>query len=53
MLEDMAVLPGVASVFTNAASSDLGRITLVAFTQAWTAYAEGKTSASLLARPLV
>ncbi len=41
-LDDVAVLPDFATAFTNADSSHLGRLNLVAFTQAWTAYAGGK-----------
>lgn len=41
-LEDVAVLPGFATAFTNADSSHLGRLNLVGFTRAWTAYVEGK-----------
>jgi len=41
-LEDVAVLPGFATAFTNADSSHLGRLNLIGFTQAWTAYVGGK-----------
>jgi hypothetical protein len=41
-LEDVAVLPGFATAFTNADSTHLGRLNLVAFTRAWSAYVEGK-----------
>jgi hypothetical protein len=40
-LEDVAALPGFATPFTNADSSHLGRLNLIAFTRAWTAYVGG------------
>jgi hypothetical protein len=40
--DDVAVLPDFATAFANADSSHLGRLNLVAFTQAWTAYAKGR-----------
>jgi hypothetical protein len=42
-LEDVAVLPGFATAFTNADSSHLGRLNLIGFTRAWTAYVGGKS----------
>lgn len=42
-LEDVAVLPGFASAFTNADSSHLGRLNLIGFKQAWTAYVGGRS----------
>jgi hypothetical protein len=42
-LEDVAVLPGFATPFTNADSSHLGRLNLIGFTRAWTAYVGGKS----------
>jgi len=42
-LEDVAVLPGFATAFTNADSSHLGRLNLIGFTQAWAAYVGGKS----------
>jgi hypothetical protein len=43
-LEDVAVLgPGFATWFTNADSTHLGRLNLIGFTQAWTAYVGGKS----------
>jgi hypothetical protein len=42
-LEDVAVLPGFATAFTNADSSHLGRLNLIGFKQAWTAYVGGKS----------
>jgi len=42
-LEDVAVLPGFATAFTNADSSHLGRLNLIGFTRAWTAYIAGKS----------
>jgi len=40
--EDVAGLPNFASAFANADSTHLGRLNLVGFTKAWTAYVEGK-----------
>jgi len=41
-LEDVAVLPGFDTAFTNADSSHLGRLNLIGCTRAWTAYVGGK-----------
>src|SRR5262245_33792519 len=40
-LEDTGVLPDFAMAFMNADSTHLGRLNLVAFTRAWTAYVGG------------
>jgi len=40
--EDIAALPDFATAFANADSTHLGRLNLVGFTQAWTAYVQGK-----------
>jgi hypothetical protein len=41
ILEDVAALPGFATPFTNADSSHLGRLNLIGFTRARTAYVGG------------
>ena len=40
--EDIAGLPDFATAFGNADSTHLGRLNLVGFTKAWTAYVGGK-----------
>jgi hypothetical protein len=40
--EDIAALPDFATAFGNADSTHLGRLNLTSFTQAWTAYVQGK-----------
>ena len=40
--EDIADLPDFATAFANADSTHLGRLNLVGFTQAWTAYVKGR-----------
>ena len=40
--QDVAGLPDFAPAFANADSTHLGRLNLVGFTKAWTAYVAGK-----------
>ena len=40
--EDVAALPDFATAFANADSTHLGRLNLTSFTQAWSAYVQGK-----------
>ena len=40
--EDIAAMPDFATAFGNADSTHLGRLNLTSFTQAWTAYVQGK-----------
>ena len=40
--DDIAGLPDFATAFANADSTHLGRLNLVGFTQAWSAYIAGK-----------
>jgi hypothetical protein len=40
--EDVAAMPDFATAFANADSTHLGRLNLVGFTQAWSAYVRGK-----------
>jgi hypothetical protein len=40
--DDIAALPDFATAFGNADSTHLGRLNMTSFTQAWTAYVQGK-----------
>lgn len=40
--DDIAGLPDFATAFANADSTHLGRLNLIGFTQAWSAYIAGK-----------
>jgi len=40
--DDIAGLPDFAMAFVNADSTHLGRLNLIGFTQAWSAYIAGK-----------
>ena len=40
--DDIAGLPDFATAFANADSTHLGRLNLIGFTQAWSAYTAGK-----------